>query len=60
MRLLRTVDYEDYIDDGDYDDLMMGRVEVCHERRYQTVCVNSWDNQDASVVCRQLGFSPYG
>ena len=44
----------------DKDGLRVGRVEVCVDGRYGSICYDSWDNRDASVVCRQLGFSPYG
>ena len=38
-----------------------GRVEACYNHVMGAVCHDeAWSEKDASVVCQQLGFSPYG
>ena len=58
---LGTTDYDNsYYSKPDMNGLLRGRVELCMNGSFGQVCDHQWTNQDASVVCRGLGWSPYG
>lgn len=50
VRLMSGVQCEDYA----------GRVEVCLEEEWGSICDSHWSNVEASVICGQLGFPPDG
>ena len=45
---------------GDDNGGLRGRVEVCINMSWYTICHHGWSQREASVVCHQLGYSRYG
>ena len=39
---------------------MEGRIEICFDEAWGTICDNLWTTNDGNVACRQLGFSQIG
>ncbi len=44
--------------DGPSD--LEGRVEVCNNQEWGTVCQTFWESPDAGIVCSQIGYSRFG
>lgn len=43
---------------GTYD--LARRIELCVNKSWGIIRSDSWDDVDASVACKQAGYSPYG
>ena len=39
---------------------LQGRVEICQNNSWGTICDNGWDMNEAIVVCRHLGLTAAG
>ncbi len=40
--------------------ILEGRLEICFKEEWGTICDDRWDDVDATVACRELGFSDTG
>ena len=54
---IRLVDDRNYYY---YDPPLVGIVELCVNKTWGTICDDYWNDNDAKVVCKQLGYSREG
>ena len=54
--LLLAVCYEGQVQFVGGPNRAEGRVEVCQNNAYGTICDEGWDDQDAKVACRSASF----
>ena len=40
--------------------LLSGRVEICVNGTFRSICDKSWTDQEAALLCKELGFSQWG
>lgn len=57
-RPLGCADGDLRLQDGENE--LTGRLEICFDQVWGTICEHKWDDADATVACRQLGFSDQG
>ena len=43
-----------------FQEFVSGEAQICLNGIFVSICDDLWDNSDASVICRQIGFSPFG
>ena len=54
VRLFSEAGYDRFLE------FVRGEAQICMGGVFGSICDDLWDNRDASVICQQLGFSPYG